>query len=58
MTGIRINHLKLLKVVNGDTIKIERNNEIESLRLLGLDTEESNRGSSKPFTNAGNISIV
>ncbi len=55
MCGTRIENLKLLKVVDGDTIKVELNNESESLRLLALDTEESNRGSSKPVTNAGKL---
>ena len=55
MAGTQIKDLKLLKVVDGDTIKVELNGETESLRLLALDTEESNSGSNKPVTNAGQL---
>jgi micrococcal nuclease len=53
MSGTRIENLKLLKVIDGDTVKIELNGDTESLRLACLDTEESIAGSSKPVTNAG-----
>ena len=55
MSGTRINNLKLVKVVDGDTIKVELDGEVESLRLCCLDTEESLHGSSKPVTNAGKL---
>ncbi len=51
--GSRINELKLTKVVDGDTIKVEIEGQQESLRLICIDTEESRAGSSKPVTNAG-----
>jgi micrococcal nuclease len=51
--GTKISQLKVTKVVDGDTIKVEINNKIESLRLICVDTEESNPGGSKPVTNAG-----
>lgn len=43
------------RVVDGDTIRVEISDELdnESLRLLALDTEESNAGSSKPVTPFG-----
>ena len=41
MAGTRIEGLKLTKVVDGDTIKVEINGQEESLRLCSLDTEES-----------------
>ncbi len=53
MTGTTIEGLKLIKVVDGDTIKVELNGEVESLRLCCLDTEESWPGGSKPVTKAG-----
>lgn len=53
MPGTRIEDLKLLKVIDGDTVKVELDGEAESLRLACLDTEESIAGSSKPVTNAG-----
>lgn len=53
MSGTRIENLKLLSVIDGDTIKVELNGEAESLRLACLDTEESSARSSKPVTNAG-----
>ncbi|MBL0700877.1 MAG: thermonuclease family protein [Desulfosarcina sp.] len=53
MTGTTIEGLKLIKVVDGDTIKVELNGEVESLRLSCLDTEESWPGGSKPVTKAG-----
>ena len=53
MKGTFIKDLKLTKVVDGDTIKILLNNKEESIRFVCLDTEESQRGGSKPITNAG-----
>jgi micrococcal nuclease len=53
MKGTGIKNLKLIKVIDGDTIKILLENEQESIRLTCLDTEESQHGGSKPITNAG-----
>jgi hypothetical protein len=53
MSGTKIEGIKLTKVVDGDTIKVAINGESESLRLIGLDTEESWPGGSKPVTTAG-----
>ena len=53
MKGTVIKNLKLTKVVDGDTIKILLDNKEESIRFVCLDTEESQRGGSKPVTNAG-----
>jgi micrococcal nuclease len=55
MAGTTIEGLKLVKVVDGDTVKVELNGEVESLRLSCLDTEESWAGGSKPVTNAGKL---
>ena len=41
---------KVVRVVDGDTIRVEVKGEEESLRILSLDTEESNAGSSKPVS--------
>lgn len=45
----------VIRVVDGDTIRVNISQELpnESLRLLALDTEESNPGSSKPVTPFG-----
>ena len=48
MTGTTIQGLKLIKVVDGDTVKVELNGKVESLRLCCLDTEESWHGGTKP----------
>jgi len=53
MKGTRIEKLLLLKVIDGDTVKVELDGKKESLRLLSLDTEESRGGGHKPVTNAG-----
>ncbi|WP_416669823.1 thermonuclease family protein [Egbenema bharatensis] len=53
MKGTAIKDLKLIKVIDGDTIKILLNNEQESIRFTCLDTEESQQGGDKPITNAG-----
>ncbi len=55
MAGTRIEGLKLLKVVDGDTVKVELNAVEESLRLACIDTEESLSGSDKPVTRAGKL---
>jgi hypothetical protein len=34
MSGTKIEGLKLNKVVDGDTVKVEINNEVESLQLI------------------------
>ena len=41
---------KVVRVVDGDTIRVEVNSTEESLRILSLDTEESNGASSKPVS--------
>jgi micrococcal nuclease len=53
MSGTTINSLRLTKVVDGDTIKVELDGQEESLRLACLDTEESWPGGTKPVTEAG-----
>jgi micrococcal nuclease len=40
----------VVKVVDGDTIKIDWNGDEENIRILALDTEESRPGLSKPET--------
>ncbi len=55
MSGTMINNVKLVKVVDGDTLRVEIEGKNESLRLLALDTEESYSGGSKPVTNAGKL---
>lgn len=53
MKGTVIKNIPLKKVVDGDTIKVLLGNEEESLRFTCLDTEESQRGGTKPVTQAG-----
>lgn len=53
MKGTVIRNLKLIKVIDGDTIKVLLENEQESIRFACLDTEESQHGSDKPVTQAG-----
>ena len=55
MAGTTIPNLKLTKVVDGDTVKVEIDGKEESLRLICLDTEESRPGGNKPVTNAGQL---
>lgn len=55
MSGTKIEGLKLTKVVDGDTIKVELDDAVELLRLICLDTEESWPGGSKPVTTAGKL---
>jgi len=52
MPGTRMT-ARLLKVVDGDTIKVELDGRSESLRLTCLDTEESWPGGTKPVTEGG-----
>lgn len=47
MSGTIMKDLKLTKVVDGDTVKVETNGKEESLRLCCLDTEESWAGGSQ-----------
>ncbi len=58
MAGTRVSNLRLTKVVDGDTVKVELNGEEESLRLICLDTEESRAGSGKPVTHAGKLATA
>ncbi|TNE52163.1 MAG: thermonuclease family protein [Deltaproteobacteria bacterium] len=53
--GTRLDNVQVLDVIDGDTIRVEINGEQESLRLVCLDTEESQKGSDKPVTNAGKL---
>ncbi|WP_435158773.1 thermonuclease family protein [Haladaptatus sp. DFWS20] len=43
----------VVEVIDGDTIKIHLNGEEENLRILALDTEESQDGLNKPHTPLG-----
>ncbi len=58
MSGTMIKNLKLEKVVDGDTVKVRINDELESLRLVCLDTEESRYAGGKPVTTAGKLASV
>jgi micrococcal nuclease len=49
MSGTRLD-TEVVRVVDGDTIRAVVNGGEESLRILALDTEESNAGGSKPET--------
>ena len=55
--GTRIEGLQVVRVIDGDTIRVVMpNGEEESLRLAGVDTEESQPGAAtpdKPVTEAG-----
>ncbi|MBW4647152.1 MAG: thermonuclease family protein [Kastovskya adunca ATA6-11-RM4] len=51
--GTKIENLQVTKVIDGDTIKVLLNGKEESLRLICVDTEESQPGGSKPVTEAG-----
>jgi micrococcal nuclease len=53
MLGTSLKGVELIKVIDGDTVKVVINGEQESLRLICLDTEEIRGGGSKPVTNAG-----
>lgn len=49
MSGTRVTATSV-RVVDGDTLRVEVNGAEESLRLLGLDTEETHSGGTKPVT--------
>lgn len=49
MSGTKI-QAEVVRVVDGDTIRVKVADREESLRILALDTEESRSGSSKPIT--------
>lgn len=51
--GTKIRNLQVTGVVDGDTLKVDRDGTEESLRLACVDTEESLPGSDKPVTLAG-----
>ena len=53
MPGTIINSLLLIKVVDGEAIKVVLDGEEEPLRLACLDTEEHWPGGAKPVTEAG-----
>lgn len=53
--GTRIQNLQVLDVIDGDTLKVDCFGKEESLRLLCVDTEESQSGSDKPVTRAGKL---
>jgi micrococcal nuclease len=44
----------VVRAIDGDTLRILSQGREESVRLLALDTEESNKGSNKPITPWGN----
>ena len=52
MPGTSLN-ARVVRVVDGDTIRVEIPDGEESLRILSLDTEESRAGGSKPKTPFG-----
>lgn len=51
--GTRIPDLEVVRVVDGDTIRVRIGDTEEALRFSGIDTEESLPGSDKPVTRAG-----
>ena len=51
--GTKIENLKVIKVVDGDTIHVNLNGDVEKLRLTNIDTEESLPGGDKPITDIG-----
>ena len=53
MAGTTLANLKLLKVIDGDTVRVEIDGKSESIRIACLDTEESQAGGGKPVTPAG-----
>ena len=53
--GTQITNLQVTKVVDGDTIKVELDGQVESLRLIDVDTEESLNSGGKPVTEAGKL---
>jgi micrococcal nuclease len=52
MSGTKVT-ADLVRVVDGDTIRVKYNNEEEAIRIMALDTEESHANSSKPVTPLG-----
>ncbi len=54
-SGTRATGLQVVDVIDGDTLRVTINGEEESLRLLCVDTEESQSGGSKPVTRAGKL---
>lgn len=58
MAGTTLEHLKLIKVVDGDTVKVEIDGKTESIRIACLDTEESYAGGSKAVTRAGRLATA
>jgi micrococcal nuclease len=58
MAGTTIPDLQVTKVVDGDTINVDLNGEVEKLRLTCIDTEESLPSGAtpdKPVTQAGKL---
>lgn len=55
MAGTTLENLKLIRVVDGDTVKVEIDGNEESVRIACLDTEESRAGGGKPVTRAGRL---
>ncbi len=58
MTSVPEETFRVTRVVDGDTIWVERNGQLEKLRLLSVDTEEKSHGGpndseSKPATRYG-----
>lgn len=51
--GTRIANLPVVRVVDGDTIRVSVQGQEEALRLACVDTEESQPGASKPVTAVG-----
>lgn len=51
--GTKIQNLKVVKVVDGDTIYVNLDENVEKLRLTNIDTEESLPGGGKPVTDIG-----
>lgn len=54
-TGTVIKNVKVTDVIDGDTLHVTFNGKNERLRLLCVDTEESQSGGSKPVTHAGKM---
>ena len=51
--GTRLEHVQLLNVTDGDTLRVLLGGEERSLRVACADTEESRPGGSKPATRLG-----
>ena len=54
LKGTRV-EATVVRVVDGDTIRVEVNGSEESLRILSLDTEESRAAGGKPVSPWGNV---